>query len=91
MYITKAHAFIRHGIPNTSTEALGLSHKYVSKFFLREKTLRQNDITQSSAEARVLEKSRDASSEMTETYIQIKNQYHNDRVTLPRVPSNFNK
>lgn len=44
MYIIKAHAFIRHIIPNIQTETLEMPHKYVSLIFLRGETLRQNDI-----------------------------------------------
>lgn len=55
---TKAHALTWHGISNISTEALEIPHEYVSIFLIREKTLRQNDTTQSTAEARFLEKSK---------------------------------
>ena len=55
---TEAHAFTQHDVSNISTGALEILHEYVSMFFLREKTLRQNDIIQSTAEAGFLEKSK---------------------------------
>lgn len=82
--ITKAHACIPRGIPNVLTEAREISHTCVSIFFLKEKTWRQNDIAQSTAEARLLEKSKwwwNLIRKDWDINTALKNQYRNDRVT----------